>query len=149
MNHENASPQRSGPVDYSIFFSHGSEDKYVVEHFLKPKLEEAGATVFLDAGEIQYGDDFRRRIFDELKCCNEIVVFFTKSSLLRPWVFAEVGASLIQGKRVVAVRYGPSEADLQKLGVLSLLGTTSVLQLDDFDAYIEQLSARVAEVNDV
>lgn len=147
MENKNSDAHSLPHSAYPVFFSHGSEDKYVVEHFLKPKLEATGASVFLDAGEILYGDDFRSRIFDELQTCREIIVFFTKSSLQRPWVFAEVGASLIQEKRIVAVRYGPSETDLQELGVLSLLGTTSVLQLEDFDSYVEQLSVRVREVS--
>jgi hypothetical protein len=33
---------------YRLFFSHGGDDTYVVHHFLKPKLEDTGATVFLD-----------------------------------------------------------------------------------------------------
>ena len=93
---------------YRIFFSHGGEDKYIVEHFLKPKVESTGAYVFLDAGEIEYGDDFRQLIFDELRLCDELLVLFTKSSLQRPWVLAEVGATLIREKRIIAVRYGPS-----------------------------------------
>ena len=135
--------------DYGVFFSHGSEDKYVVENFLKPKLEETGAYVFLETGEIKYGDDFRARIFDELHSCDEILVFFTKSSLQRPWVFAEVGASVIQKKRIVAIRYGPSEKELQELGVLSLLGNTTVLQLDDLDTYVSQLTLRVKGASNV
>jgi hypothetical protein len=45
---------------------------------------------------------------------------------------------------VVAVRYGPSEADLHDLGILSLLGNTALLVMEDFDRYIEQLQRRVA-----
>lgn len=41
---------------YRVFFSHGGEDTYVVEKFLKPKLEQSGASVFLDAGQLHYGD---------------------------------------------------------------------------------------------
>ena len=134
---------------YRIFFSHGGEDKYVVEHFLKPKIESSGAAVFLDAGEIEYGDDFRELILGELRKCDELLVLLTKSSLQRPWVLAEVGATLIRDKRIIAVRYGPSESELQELGVLSLLGTKSLLQLEDFDEYVTQLMSRVEEASSV
>jgi len=134
---------------YRIFFSHGGEDKYVVEHFLKPKVESSGAAVFLDTGAIKYGDDFRDLILTELRNCDELLVLLTKSSLQRPWVLAEVGATLIRNKRIIAVRYGTSESELQELGVLSLLGTKSLLQLDDFDKYVSQLISRVKEASNV
>ena len=128
---------------YRIFFSHGGDDTYVVQEFLKPKVEQSGALVFLDAGAVTYGADFRKQILAELAQCDELLVLLTKSSLVRPWVLAEVGATLIREKRIVAISYGPSEAELQQLGVLSLLGTNNLLRLDDFDEYVRQLTSRV------
>lgn len=128
---------------YRLFFSHGGDDTYVVEHFLKPKVESSGAKVFLDAGLIQYGDDFRQRILAELLQCEELLVLFTRSSLRRVWVLAEVGATLVRSKRIVAITYGTTEAELQELGVLSLLGTNNLLRLEEFDSYVTQLHARV------
>lgn len=133
---------------YRLFFSHGGDDTYVVEHFLKPKVERSGAIVFLDAGQIQYGDDFRQLILEELAQCEELLVLFTKSSLSRPWVLAEIGATLIRRKRIVAITYGPTETELQQLGVLSLLGTNSILNLEDFDNYVNQLHSRVRAHHD-
>jgi len=129
--------------NYRVFFSHGGDDTYVVQTFLKPKLEETGATVFLDAGQIQYGDDFRAIILDELRKCDELLVLFTRSSLQRPWVLAEVGATLIRDKRIIAVRYGATEEELGTLGITSLLGTSHILHLDNFERYVSQLSLRV------
>ena len=135
------------PTEYRVFLSHGGEDTFIVEQLLKPKVETSGASVFLDAGAIEYGADFRSQILMELAKCDELLVLFTKSSLRRPWVLAEVGATLIQRKRIVAIRYGPSETDLQDLGLLSLLGTNNLLRLDDFDLYISQLASRVEHSN--
>ncbi len=134
---------------YRLFFSHGGDDTYIVQHFLKPKIESSGAMVFLDAGQIQYGDDFRQTILEELAQCEELLVLFTRSSLRRPWVLAEVGATLIRSKRIVAMTYGPTEAELQELGLFSLLGTKSLLKIEDFDSYINQLQARVKAHNNV
>jgi hypothetical protein len=93
---------------YRLFLSHGGDDTYIVDHFLKPKVEGSGAAVFLDAGEIAYGDDPRKRILKELVECDELLVFLTRSSMRRPWVMAEIGGMLVQGKRIVrrAVRQG-------------------------------------------
>lgn len=132
---------------YRIFLSHGGDDTYVVESLLKPKVEATGATVFIDVGKIEYGDDFRKTILTELDLCDELLVLFTKSSLTKPWVLAEVGATLIREKRIVAIRYGPTEVELQKLGILSLLGTRSIMRIDDFDKYIQQLKRRVEANN--
>jgi hypothetical protein len=134
-------------MGYRIFFSHGGDDTYIVEQFLKPKVETSGASVFLDSGAIEYGQDFRQSILNELAQCDELLVLFTISSLRRPWVLAELGAALIQNKRIVAIRYGPSEIELQDLGLLSLLGTNNLLQLADFDDYIHQLAKRVEKNN--
>ena len=128
---------------YRVFISHGGEDTFIAERLLKPGVEQAGATVFLDSGAIDFGDDFRRVLLRELVDTHELLVLFTPSSVQRAWVLAEVGATLISGKRIVAVRYGVSEPELQRLGVLSLLGTISLLELDDFDDYLSQLSSRV------
>jgi hypothetical protein len=128
---------------YRLFFSHGGDDTFIVKEFLKPKVESSGARVFLDAGRVDYGDDFRETIFVELASSDELLVLLTPSSIRRPWVIAEIGAMLVRGKRVVAVRYGPSESELQELGILSLLGTKTLLRMEDFDEYVTQLERRV------
>ncbi len=130
---------------YKVFLSHGSEDSFIVEETLLPAIEKSGASVFVDSKIIHYGDDFRRIILSELKNCEELLVLITKSSLQRPWVIAEIGAALICNKRVVAIKYGPDEVELQQKGVLSLLGTVNILPLDkrNFKGYIKQLKARV------
>jgi len=128
---------------YRLFFSHGGDDTFIVKEFLKPKVESSGANVFLDAGRLDYGDDFRETIFVELAQADELLVLLTPSSIRRPWVIAEIGAMLVRGKRVVALRYGPSESELQELGILSLLGTKTLLRMDDFDNYVVQLKRRV------
>lgn len=73
----------------------------------------------------------------------KLLVLLTRSALRRPWVLAEVGAALILQKRIVAVRYGLTNGALQELGILSLLGTRSLLRIEDFDDYVQQLQRRV------
>ena len=117
---------------------------YTVSHLFKPKVEAAGASVFVDAGEIQYGDDFRNTILDELERCDELLILLTRSSIRRPWVFAELGAALIRKIRIIAVVYAVSEEELRSEGVLSLLGSNNLLPIEKFDQYIDQLTQRVA-----
>jgi len=128
---------------YRVFFSHGGEDTYIVKGFLKPKIEESGASVFLDAGEIKYGDDFRKTVLDELASCDELVVLLSRSSIGRAWVCAEIGAAVIRRVRVVVVLYGVAEQELMPTGFLSLLGTNKLLVMANFDTYVLELKARV------
>jgi hypothetical protein len=132
---------------YRLFFSHGGDDTGIVESFFKPQLESSGAVVFVDAGSIEYGDDFRKCILSELARCHELLVFLTQAAVRRPWVMAEVGAVLVRKKRIIALTYGPDESKLQKLGILSLLGTTRLLQIEKFDRYVIQVQRRVEAHN--
>lgn len=132
--------------EYRLFFSHGGEDAFLAQA-LESDIRSSGAIVFLDNAELEYGDNFREKIFDELVKADELLVLLTESSIRRVWVIAELGATLIRDKRVVAIRYGPSEARLQKLGVLSLLGPNQLLSLNRpaIAKYVSELARRVKE----
>lgn len=112
---------------------------------MAPRMSEAGASVFLDLVDVKYGDNFRAQILDQLATANELCVLLTRTSILRPWVFAELGVAVSRGIHIVAVVYGVLESELQANGVLSILGTNSYLEMDDFDIYVKQLEARVKE----
>jgi TIR domain len=128
---------------YRVFFSHGGEDTYIVNHFFGPKVRASGAEVFIDEGEVSYGDDFRDIVFRQLHICDELLVLLTPSSVKRPWVFAELGAAILRAVHVVAIRYGVSEEELRALGILSILGTKKLLVPAECDRYVEQLRDRV------
>jgi hypothetical protein len=132
---------------YRLFFSHGGDDTYIAECYLKPTFEKSGAYVFIDAGLIKYGDPFRKQILDEIRACNELIALLTPTSIMRPWIFAEIGAALTRRKRIVAITYGPNEEELNKLGILSLLGDSLLLQLSErnIETYVDQLTGRVKE----
>lgn len=132
-------------MDYHVFFSHGSEDTYIVNEFLGPKVRTSGAEVFVDEGEVSYGEDFRDIVFSRLSMCDELLVLLTPSSVQRPWVFAELGAAILRGIHVVTIRYGVSEEELRRLGILSILGTKKLLVPPDVDKYVAQLRSRVED----
>ncbi len=127
---------------YRVFLSHGGADSFIVKH-IEPKLVETGATVFVDRGQIKYGDDFRRMIFQELNSCQELLLLITPTSVSRPWIFAELGVAISRSVRVIAVLYGVPEHELQSKGVLSLLGTSHYVELNDIDQYYSELRARI------
>jgi predicted RNase H-related nuclease YkuK (DUF458 family) len=131
---------------YKVFISHGSGDNFIVQDSLVPRLEQSGAEVFIDDGNIDFGADFRERIVSELHRSQELLVFLTVTSMKRPWVMAEIGAAIMRNMHIVALTYGPSESDLQSLGILSLLGHVRPVPLDraPLEGYIKQLTQRVA-----
>jgi hypothetical protein len=49
-----------------------------------PKVRASGAEVFVDEGQVTYGNDFRERVFRELTICDELLVLLTPSSVKRP-----------------------------------------------------------------
>jgi TIR domain-containing protein len=135
--------EQLNPAVYRVFFSHGGEDTFIVNEYFGPKVRASGAVVFIDEGEVSYGGDFRDIVFRELQICDEILVLLTPSSVKRPWIFAELGASILRGVHVVAIRYGVSEEDLRALGILSILGTTRLMVPGECDKYVLQLRQRV------
>lgn len=116
---------------------------------MAPKMTGAGASVFLDLVDVKYGANFRDQILRELSAANELCVLLTRTSIQRPWVFTELGIAVSRSIHIVAVVYGVSQAELQENGILSILGTSTYLEMDDFDTYVEQLQARIREFGDV
>lgn len=129
---------------YRIFFSHGKADVFFVKS-LKPQLEKTGAQVFFDAGDIEHGENIRKKIISELDRCDELFVLFTQSSFTRPWLGAEIGAFIVNKKKIIPFNYGVSQTDLQECGLVSLLGNIRIAPMKEveFDNYVKQLRKRV------
>jgi hypothetical protein len=134
---------------YRVFLSHGGGDTFVARELFAPRMREAGAKVFLDAVELDGGSNFRTEIFDELSRSDELVVLITKTSILRPWIFAEIGVAILRGIRIVPFVYGPRDTELSRLGIMSLLGTIKMLKYDSQDLadYISKLADRTSEAS--
>jgi hypothetical protein len=128
---------------YRLFMSHGGNDRWVARQ-IRDKLSAPGVLCFLDAVDIEVGDNFRAIILDEIERCNELLVLLTPSSLQRAWVFAEVGAAITKGKTVVAIRFGLEMEELHRRGIVSLVGDRQILELDMVDTYIHAVNNRAA-----
>jgi hypothetical protein len=61
-------------------------------------------------------------------------------------VWVEVGAAWGQGKRIVAVLYGLSVTKLERIGgSRTVLEDINILDLNEFDRYLDELGKRVTE----
>lgn len=130
-----------------VFVSHGSEDSWVANRIAQG-IKGCGASTFLDETNIAKGDDFKKLIHKEIALCDELVALFTPWSANRTWVWVEIGAAWGQGKRVIAVLYGVSVKQLEESGGKGILEDINLVELNDFDNYLEELSVRTKENED-
>jgi hypothetical protein len=79
-------------------------DLWVAEQIAKT-VESCGAETFLDRRDIAAGDNFRRRIRQEMPKCDELLALFTPWSRRRAWVRHEIGMADMLSKRIVCVFY--------------------------------------------
>ena len=130
---------------YKLFLSHGREDKPILDESFRALLRETDASVFIDDEAIKNGDDFHRIIFENLRLCDEVLLLLTPSSSLRPWVWAETGASLIGKKPITVIKYYIREQDLNGSGVRSLLSTCQFAEFENLQTYLQDLKNRVGQ----
>jgi hypothetical protein len=136
---------RMSADEYKVFVSHGKPDSWLAAQMAR-LIKECGAATFLDETDIAKGDDFKRIIHREVAQSRELIALFTPWSAQRFWVWIEIGAAWGQNKRVVAVLYGISVPELEKLGgSKAILEDINILQLNDFESYLSELRSRVVD----
>ena len=126
-----------------VFVSHGGPDTWVAKQIAR-EIEARGATPFLDEAQVDAGADFGEDILDFLQRAHELVVLLTPWALERPYVWAEIGAAW--GRRIpirgtIARDHGGGVAN--RPGIPVLLKKRDLLELNDIEAYLKQLAARV------
>lgn len=129
----------------TVFVSHGKDDSWIASRIAQD-IQAVGASTFLDETDITKGEDFKSRIHIEVAGCSELIALFTPWSAQRFWVWVEVGAAWGQGKRIVAVLYRITIPELERLGgSRAILEDINILDLNNFDDYLEELRERVRE----
>lgn len=126
-----------------VFISHASNDLWVAKQLAK-SVRDCGAETFLDAENIDHGDEFDEVIINEADNSSEMLVLFTPIASERKYVWLEIGMFLSARKRIVAVLYGVSKSDIAKdENTPTVLKKIDSVDLNDVDSYFEQLSERV------
>lgn len=126
-----------------VFISHGTEDTWLASQIAR-RIQDCGATTFLDEMDIAKGDNFKQIIHKEVAACAELIAIFTPWSAQRFWVWIEVGAAWGQGKRIVAVLYGINISDLENMGgSKAVLEDINIIGLNDFEKYLRELEVRL------
>lgn len=78
----------------------------MASQFARRIRQDAKADLFLDVYDIAKGDDFENQIFQSLPDCHELIALLTPWSVNRNWVWTEIGAARVLGKRILGVLYG-------------------------------------------
>lgn len=139
-------PKANQPVrtsgGYRVFVSHSGDDTWIAEQIAR-SIEDCGAATFLDRRDIAAGDDFTKRILQEIPRCNELVALFTPWSRRRAWVRHEIGMAQMQGKRIICVFYKVAAVDFRDdedgLGPLEAL---NIFDINALDTYFKALKKR-------
>lgn len=132
-----------GPDDRLVFISHSGLDTWVAMQVARA-IAEVGAKTFLDAENIQVGDEFDDEILSALDRADEMVVLLTPTALERPYVWAEVGAAWLARIRIVALYWGLTASEVVgNPRVPNFLKSRNLLDLNELDTYLDQLRARV------
>lgn len=96
-----------------IFVSHSHRDKPVVERIVL-RLEAEGHDVWVDTRELQPGDNLQRKIEEEVKAAEALVVVVSSNSFRSKWVQYEFSAmalgELSKGeRRIIPVKIDQSD----------------------------------------
>jgi hypothetical protein len=130
-------------MPYLVFISHSSHDRWAARQLGK-ELAAAGAECFLDAGGIEAGDEFDRRLKQALHDAAELVVLVTPEALKRPYVWVEIGIAWMLGMRIVGLLHGMSMRDLIDYdGAPSFLISTQMCDINELDKYLDELRRRI------
>ena len=128
---------------YGVFISHGSADTWIARQIARC-IKDCDAATFLDEADISKGDNFKEVIHKELGKSKELVALFTPWSVKRFWVWVEIGAAWGQGQRIIVVLHGLTQSELEELGgSKAILEDINILELNNFDRYIDELKERV------
>lgn len=107
------------------------------------RLRDYGVITFLDNDDLHKGDDFKHVIRAEVGRSDELVALFTPWSTRRNWVWVEIGAAWVTGKRVVVVLYQVTLRDLDTGGGRAVLNDLNLVEINELERYFREVKTRV------
>jgi hypothetical protein len=93
----------------SVFISFVHEEQPVaeaVQHLLEEQLRTRDMFISSDQWQVFAGEDWLRRIREELESAKVVVLLLSPKSVQRPWVNFEAGAAWVSGKTLVPACFG-------------------------------------------
>jgi hypothetical protein len=137
-------------MGYRVFISHGWADRWVAAQIERRIRLDSQADTFLDVKDVEKGDDIEHRVFQGMQQSDELIVLLTPWSVDRNWVWVEMGAARMLGKRIVAVLYQVSLDTIDKeKGGLTFLKSKNVVDINELEAYFLELKKRAGGTENV
>lgn len=132
------------PKTHQVFVSHSSIDTWVAKQ-IAAHVERCGAASFLDADDIDHGDDFDETIVDAADKSHELLVLITPWAKDRPYVWMEIGMFRGKKKRIVGVLHGLKATDISTdEKIPAVLKKIDLVDLNEIDSYFKQLKRRTS-----
>jgi hypothetical protein len=127
-----------------VVVSHHGKDAWVAKQIAR-EVKDRGAAVFLAEMDSQLGPDYEEQLLDALNQANELVVLLTPWALRRAYVWAELGVAWGRHIPIIGLLLGPTVEGVQAMANVPLfLKRAGLLELNDIDRYLSQMSRRVA-----
>jgi TIR domain len=124
-----------------VFISHSTTDRWISRK-IADDIEALGAETFLDAKDIETGDDFDETVRQKLIDSHEILIIVSPLALKSHWVMMEVGAARTLGKRCVPILLCVSPNELP-----TPINRHLARDINEIERYYEELSRRVAAID--
>jgi hypothetical protein len=123
-----------------IFISFIHEENRVAEavsRFLRKHIKRTDVFLASDQWTVYAGEDWLKRIKEELASAKVVILLLSTASVARPWVNFEAGAAWLTDKVIIPVCFG----GLRKDGMPKPYSSLQALSLDDEDGPYYLLSS--------
>lgn len=106
-------------VKYDVFLSHADADKEIFVEKLKKSFDKLGISIFYDKDSIEWGDDWKQKIYDGLSNCKYGVIVVSENFFNREWTEKELKELLSRqskagGKLILPIAYEVDLSDIRK-----------------------------------
>jgi hypothetical protein len=127
-----------------VFLSHARHDRWIARRMadaVRSRATEARARIeiLLDERSIEITQDIEDVLRRAIEDCDELIVLLTRQSIQSSWVLVEIGAAWGFEKPMAGVVY---DLDVDKLP--DVVRAKRIVELADFDDYVEQVVRRAA-----
>lgn len=133
------------PEPFRVFVSY-SKDKDVAKQVCT-FIEATGAVPFMDEA-IEAGEKFEDRLLRALDECAEHVILLSPNSIIRPYVWMELGAAWVLKRKVIGILNGITVRELRSSeGMPNLIVDLNLIDSRnqfDMEKFSRELGARVA-----
>lgn len=132
-------------MPYVVFISHADRDSWVAGQIAK-ELAAIGAATRLDSKIIETGESIDDELKAALSDAAELLVLLTPAAVERPYVWIELGAAWIQGKRIIGILHDMTTNELaDRDGTPAFLTDVRLRDINELDEYLDELKQRLLD----